>query len=763
MAKVRKRINGKNGLKRNEQKIDFVTAYVPKENIVNLKEVAIQKEIAEEEKTSFFSKWRKTEPETQATSQTISRPARSVPLPKPVMAEARMKPIRTSSANLVSIRLPLGWPRSITAFILVCLILVSPLYFFLFFGKVNDVKGKVMGVSFEAYDHLQEAQVKAQNLNIDQAKYEFIKATDSFKQAQEELYQINSVALSIGQLIPVSGGKVKSGAALLKAGKAISEAGSDIATAIAPLMQKDLTVFVENQVNEVNLVEALIYGYEYLRPALLKLKLANQYMQEVELEDIPAEYRDQIKQVKDTLPKLDDSFDQTMNVLDVLLEMLGKSGPMRYLVVFQNNHEMRASGGFIGSFALIDIDKGKIAAVEVPGGGPYEINTFLKEKVIAPGPLHLVNPHWFMQDSNWFPDWPESAKKITWFYENSGGPSVDGVLALTPTVIEELLKITGPITMTQYEVTVDAENFVPITQNIVEVEYDKEANTPKQFIADLLPVLLEKVFAGKSLSENAFDILKVLHQSLNQKFILINFQDAALQEKVVDLGWAGQIKAAPSDYLMVNNTNVAGGKTDGVIDEIIEHQSVIQPDGSVINTVTVKRIHHGVEGDPFSGVRNVNYIRFYVPQGSQLLEIDGYEKIDPWRFQMPDASYHQDADLRRLEQNSYIDDDSKTRISEQFGKTVFGNWIGVAPGESATITIKYKLPFKINQNTDRYSLLVQKQPGSFGSYVISEVSFPTHFRAIWAYPDNRLEIGQNKAKFEHDLTVDQFFGLVFKK
>ena len=743
---------------------NFGISHIPQDNILNLKEITEKEDQVKKANRGFFNFLKTKEPKQRinATSSLYNN-FQDTPKRLPKSNNKEIKKYQTKSADLVSWRLPLGWPKTISVFSLICLLLISPIYVFFFFGKVNDVKGKVLGVSYEAYDYLQQAQTQTQNLNIDQAQADFSKASDSFKSAQTELSSINSILLNLGQLIPVQGSKVKTGRALLLAGQALSEAGGQIAEAIAPLVQEKLSVLVDGQEQQVNLVESLIVGTEQLRPALLKLKLANQYLLDVDIEAIPADYQEQINLVLTSLPELSESFEQVMSLLDIFLNMLGRDQARRYLVVFQNNHELRPTGGFLGSFALIDIEKGLVKEVEVPGGGPYEINTFLKETVVAPEPLHLVNPHWYIQDSNWFPDWPESAQKIIWFYENSGGPSVDGVLALTPTVIEQLLLVTGPIAMPDYDVTVNAANFVSLTQNLVEVEYDKETNKPKQFIGDLLPVILEKVFAGEALEENAFDVLKTLHQALAQKFILLYFQDQELQEQIVDLGWAGEIKQVNGDYLMVNNANIGGGKTDGVIDEIIEHQSDIQADGSIIDTVTIKRIHRGKIGDPWTGLDNVNYVRVYVPAGSQLIEADGFSRIDNWRFQNADPDFEQDADLRRIEQNSYVEDRTKTRISQEFNKTVFGNWLVVSPGQSTKATFRYKLPFKITDQTDRYSLFIQKQPGSFGSYLISEVTFPDTYSAIWAYPDNRLELSPTSAQFEHDLATDQFFGLVVKK
>jgi hypothetical protein len=172
---------------------------------------------------------------------------------------------------------------------------------------------------------------------------------------------------------------------------------------------------------------------------------------------------------------------------------LGKQMDKRYLLVFQNNAEKRASGGFMGSFAVVDMSKGEIKNILVPKGGTYDTEAGLSEKVVAPEPLWLLNPLWHLWDANWWPNWPTTAKKIEWFYEKSNGPTVDGVISLTPTVIERLLTVTGPIDMSKdYGVIISADNFWQVTQTFSE-QKPQLTNEPKKIIGDLMTKLMEAI------------------------------------------------------------------------------------------------------------------------------------------------------------------------------------------------------------------------------------------------------------------------------
>ena len=164
--------------------------------------------------------------------------------------------------------------------------------------------------------------------------------------------------------------------------------------------------------------------------------------------------------------------EQMHEVTDALLGIFGHERPQKYLLLFQNNDELRATGGFPGSMAVLKMDQGRMEELEIPGGGIYDIAGQVSERVVAPQPMHLVNPHWNIQDANWHPNFPDSAKRILAFYENGGGESLDGVIALTPNLVENLLKITGPMELgAPYNVTITAENVVAFTQE----ESEKEA------------------------------------------------------------------------------------------------------------------------------------------------------------------------------------------------------------------------------------------------------------------------------------------------
>jgi hypothetical protein len=316
--------------------------------------------------------------------------------------------------------------------------------------------------------------------------------------------------------------------------------------------------------------------------------------------------------------------------------------------------------------------------------------------VLAPEPLRLINPRWEFQDANWWPDWPTSARKIAWFYRQAGGSSVDGVVAIDVSAAEALLELTGPIAMPAYGVTITADNFAATTQAEVEGRHDRFGNRPRQFIADLAPLFRQRLEAAAA--ADSARLAEVLTRALAEKHILLYRDDAAAEASLQALGWAGALADLPAqtDTLSVVHTNIGGGKSDAVIRDVVSHEVQLQEDGRLAVTVTLTRTHEGQRGEPFYGVRNVDYLRVYVPAGSRLVAAEGFSAPDESLFEKPDPDLVPDQDLQATLERTVTDPVSGVRAYEEFGRTVFAHWLMVDPGTSATVRLRYDLPWRLS-------------------------------------------------------------------
>lgn len=650
-------------------------------------------------------------------------------------------------------RLPYG---QAARFFGIALMLILPFLGVALWQHGRSVQGRVLGVSTEAYAALTNAAQALQALDVRVAQNEFAKASTAFQSAHAVIGGYSTVSSGLAGVLPIVG-KVRSGDALVRAGEQLAVAGAYLTAAVDPMLQADPAVPLDFP-TLVNQTQANV------EPALAALERAADALATVRVRDLPDAYRSTLSGVQEAMPQLRTALERLQATQIFLGHVLGSRRTARYLMVFQNNLELRATGGFIGSVALMDVANGTMTKLEVPGGGSYDFQGQLSENILAPQPLWIVNPRWQLQDANWWPDFPTSARKIVWFYEKSGGPTVDGVIALTPDLIIALLKATGPIDLTaSYGTVITAENFLPEVLSTIKAQTEH----PKQIIGDLLPPLMDKAFTLPR--TDPITLLGILENAVTEKQLLFYFPDAQQQQAVSALGWAGELRATDGDYLSVVDTNIGGGKTDGVIDETIEHRAAIADDGSVTVRVTVTRSHFGAADDPITGTRNVDYIRFYVPKGSTLMEAEGFERIDPKRFQAPDPAATADADLQAVEQHSVIEEQTGMRVSEEFDKTVFSHWIGVGPGETARATVTYRLPKRLRvrrsllrTDSDEYSVLVQQQPGVRTRYLVHELSYPERYRVRWASTTPAQRPAEaNRLVTAAPLVTDLFLATVF--
>jgi len=135
-------------------------------------------------------------------------------------------------------------------------------------------------------------------------------------------------------------------------------------------------------------------------------------LQKLNLDGLPFSGQANLSDLENQLPKIQKGLDYFTVLSDALLEILGHEQWQRYLVVFTNNNELRGVGGFMGSYALLDVDRGRIKNLEIPAGGTYDSQGNLLVYMASPKPLQLINPRWEFQDANWWPDFPTTAEKI---------------------------------------------------------------------------------------------------------------------------------------------------------------------------------------------------------------------------------------------------------------------------------------------------------------------------------------------------------------
>lgn len=710
--------------------------------------------------------------ETLVSTIILDEPAPAVPKEprKPLFVLPKIKPIQLPN---LALRLPkFDVPlfsstytrKAVTSFVLASLLLVSPLWAYDSYQKVSQTKGKVFDIASSAIEHLKNSE----KAGVNQAT-ELDEAAQQLQQAQNELSNVPDLINAILSVAP-NGSKLDTGKKLLH----IAQTSSSLAHAFVSLLASDA--------NSQSLYERLGVLLPELKAQKSSIDSIKEDLTTINAEDIPEQYRDQFNSVAQIVNNIAPHIDTLLEQANLLYVMMGSESQQRYLIVFQNTDELRAAGGFMGSYATATFDQGKLENFNLPAGGSYDLKAGLKANIEPPQPITAVSPRWEFQDANWFADFPTSAKKIMSMYEKSGGTTVNGVIAINSTILPELLKLTGPIHLPTSGLDINADNVVTVLETAIETGPDKAINQPKKILKELSDALV------KTLSEQPSSTLpklaQILLNSLTGREIQAYLKNPDLQSVIAAHSWDGKLIATDGDYLNIVSTNISGGKTNGVIDDSVSIKSVIGGDGQVTNTLQITRTHRGSSAEPLTNIKNNDYLRVYVPLNATLISAYGFEPLTEEAFKSADFAEDKDPELSIIKSTTTIDLASKTEIYSESGKTVFANWMQVNPGETKTVTLTYRLPFTLSltsaqqlpgwmsllsggsnqtESSIPYSLIIQKQSGKVHQTYHVEIHAPNSLSYRWLYPST-LSSEKNIYTLDNlNLDRDAIIGIIFNK
>lgn len=265
--------------------------------------------------------------------------------------------------------------------------------------------------------------------------------------------------------------------------------------------------FLQSDINELD-------GFvgQYLRNKLLRRSI-----------DI-GEYKTKIYEVK--------------NLFSRTSILLGSEKPKKYLILFQNNMELRPTGGFIGSFGLVTFDKGRMSEIVV--NDVYMADGQLKGHVDPPEPIrkYLGEGGWTLRDSNWDPNFPVSATKAEWFLEKEINETVDGVIAIDLNFVKRLVAITGPINLLEFNLVVDSNNLYTLIQSEVESEFFPGSIKKATILTSLSKSLIDEIKSLEGSKYLAF--FSELYESLERRYIQVYLHDENAQEAIKKLGYSGE-------------------------------------------------------------------------------------------------------------------------------------------------------------------------------------------------------------------------------
>jgi len=302
------------------------------------------------------------------------------------------------------------------------------------------------------------------------------------------------------------------------------------------------------------------------------------------------------------------------------------------LVLLQNSGELRPTGGFIGSLAHLTVSEGALVDIRIED--VYALDGQLKGHVDPPIPIRdvLAQEHWYLRDSNWNPDFAQTARDVQFFYEKETGEKVDNVVGITSSFVVKILRITGPVEIPLYNDRITADNFYLKSLFYTQANFFPGSSQKKDFLGSLMEALLIKLQTNP---QSGIAIMEIIHDSLASRDIQWYTSIAEGQQAVERFGWGGKVPTGTTcltlenqpqcifTYMYINEANLSVNKVNTFIDRSQMRSILISDEGKITETIT-RKIMNLSQGESGTGTYTT-YIRIFFPSGNMLtnLTLDG--------------------------------------------------------------------------------------------------------------------------------------------
>jgi hypothetical protein len=479
---------------------------------------------------------------------------------------------------------------------------------------------------------------------------------------------------------------------------------------------------------------------------------------------LPTRLRTLLKLADTWLPLAQDG----LKLAPVLPEIMGSSGPRTYLILAQNEDELRPTGGFISGAGLLTVENGRILDLAFQDG--YAVDNWqAKPYDFPPQPLYdFMGLELFLfRDANFWPDFPTSAEKAMALYSyGQDVPLPDGAIAIDQRFLHLLVEATGPVTIADLGLTINSQNTIEVLQSAWAIQDGQAMGewiaTRKDFIGLFASAIRSRLESG---DVDSLLLAQNSYAALQSKDLQIYVRDPQTALVLHQLGWDGRLPQNPDyDFLLVVDSNMGYFKSNIVVERQLSYQVNIAQDGSVQAELTAAYQHIGedngqdcVQGAIYNletavSYQNLvnkcywNYLRLYTPYGSQLLDASSH--VVPGEAMLSGQPFSNRAQTS----------------ADLTGLTTFANFFLLPIAQQTTSYFTYQLPDNIiHPTTDgqQYDLQIYKQAGAKPEPIHVMIQLPEGALVTKAQP-TPTNIEGNLVYFDFDLIFDTAVSVQFK-
>lgn len=615
----------------------------------------------------------------------------------------------------------------------------------------------------EVWMHVDEARGHVEEAKTSSKKLRFIETEQALMQARVSLEGARGYAavLKSAAFVPVIGASVSQSSTLIQAGIDVIDATQQVVTVGADAVR--LSGVDEQMIGQETASAPTFTDLSAETRGLILRRLQSASKTFSLLAHRLALVEDDVRRhvpAKGVLQEPIEAFVQELEsaqttlqyiglMTDVLPAFAGVSEPADHLLLLLNNTELRPGGGFLGNIGSMRVVDGSIEDVKIADIYAFDGPAAHALTEAAPYPIaqYMQTPISYLRDVNWSPDFAVSTQAVISKYQQEIAaipqearatlPVIEhpqGVIGITPTAVEAILRFTGPI-QAQGK-TYSAETIADELEYQVEFGFAKQGidvERRKDVVGALAQELVEK---SKVWSMNDWvTVLGILRSQLDQRHIMVYHADPIIETSLVAAGWSGRmIPTQDADVQLVVEANLASLKTDPVVDRTVKYTIEKNAQGEWIGTTKITYQHKGTFD--WKTTRYRTYTRLYVPQGSSLIRVEGALKND---------KLHDPAGTPGV-----------ADVSSELGMSVFGAFISIEPGQTRTLTFTYRLADSVRRQIARgtYRLDVLKQNGALSRTLTLDLAFgKTLVSAVPGEPESLW--GDDRYQYETIMDQDQ--------
>ncbi|MBI5127526.1 DUF4012 domain-containing protein [Candidatus Roizmanbacteria bacterium] len=435
------------------------------------------------------------------------------------------------------------------------------------------------------------------------------------------------------------------------------------------------------------------------------------------------------KPVKNKLSEASDLLNKSKKLLLYFETALTKTNSSKYLLFFANNMELRPGGGFLGSFAIINIANYEIGEIKIYD--VYDADGQLTAHIDPPKPIsqYLNIPHWFLRDSNFSPDFFENYEKALFFLEKElGMTGFDGSVLLTTSAVENILSSFDNIFLPDFKENINSKNFYLKTQFYAEKNFFPGSIQKQVFLSSVVQQIILNL---DNISLSRF--LTSLKKSLDEKQVVVYLKDETAQALFDSSFWSGRViepkcLAGPNDclidYLFPYDANVGANKANFFINRSLYFKTNIDSQGKINHLLSIQYQNTSPSEIFPTGVYR-NYFQILIPRDSTIKQIT------------KEGILVEDFDQK----------DDKFKL--------VGFYFEVPPKKTVEIKISYQLENPIKKGRQIYQLVVQKQIGASNSDLI--VDFRLNKNISLVNQNFSPLVKDDKILYNTNLSTDKIF------